>query len=140
MCIRDRYNDAGWINFEQDNFLNQFYLGRAVPGELTHVEFVGLDYSEVAVTRYALSGIKLRLEPKPNIFASAIFNYGRYSAGEFIKVFDGVSGTSAAVTKTIIGVGGELGFITPLGPGRFTAEYNLEETRANFSLHLGYAF
>jgi len=134
------YNDAGWINFEQDNFLNQFYLGRAVPGELTHVEFVGLDYSEVAVTQYALSGIKLRLEPKPNIFASAIFNYGRYRADEFIKVFDGISGTSAAVSKTIIGVGGEFGFITPLGPGRFTAEYNLEETRANFSLHLGYAF
>jgi len=49
------YNDAGWIDFEKDNFLNQFYLGRAVPEELTHVEFVGLDYAEAAVTQYALS-------------------------------------------------------------------------------------
>jgi len=134
------YNDAGWIDFEQDNFLNQFYLGRAVPGELTHVEFVGLDYAELAVTRYALSGIKLRLEPKPNIYASAMFNYGSYKANEFIQVIDRNTITSTAVSKKIIGVGGELGFITPIGPGRFTAEYNLEETRANFSLHLGYAF
>ena len=37
-------------------------------------------------------------------------------------------------------IGGELGFITPLGPGRITAEYNTEQKRANFSLHLGYAF
>ncbi len=134
------YNDAGWIDFERDNFLNQFYLGRAVPGELTHVEFAGLDYAELAVTQYAMSGIKLRLEPKPNIFASAMFNYGKYKANEFIQVIDKNTVTSTAVSKKIIGVGGEFGFITPLGPGRFTAEYNLEETRANFSLHLGYAF
>ena len=134
------YTDAGWIDFEKDNFLNQFYLGRTVPGELTHVEFVGLDYAELTVTSYALSGIKLRLEPKPNIFASVMFNYGKYKADEFVQVIDRATVNSVSVSDKIIGIGGELGFITPLGPGRFTAEYNLEETRANFSLHLGYAF
>ncbi len=134
------YNDAGWIDFEQDNFLNLFYLGRTVPDELTHVEFIGLDYSELAVTSYALSGIKLRLAPKPNIFAAAIFNYGQFKANSFLQVIDEESVISEAISDKIIGVGGELGFITPIGPGRLTAEYNTEQKRANFSLHLGYAF
>lgn len=134
------YNDAGWIDFEQDNYLNLFYLGRTVPGELTHVEFIGLDYAELAVTSYALSGIKLRLNPKPNIYAAAIFNYGQFKANSFLQVIDEETILSEAITDKIIGVGGELGFTTPLGPGRITAEYNTEQKRANFSLHLGYAF
>jgi len=134
------YNDAGWIDFEQDNYLNLFYLGRAVPDELTHVEFIGLDYGELAVTSYAFSGIKLRLAPKPNIFASAMVNYGRFKANSFLQVIEEESITSEAISGNMIGVGGELGFITPIGPGRFTAEYNTEQKRANFSLHLGYAF
>ena len=134
------YNDAGLIDFEKDNYLNQFYLGRTVPGELTHVEFIGLDYGELAVTRYALSGIKMRLEPKPNIFAAAIFNYGQVKANSYLQVIEEETVFTEAINKTIIGVGGEIGFITPLGPGRFTAEYNTTENRANFSLHLGYAF
>jgi len=134
------YNDAGWIDFEADNYLNLFYLGRSVPGELTHVEFIGLDYGELAVTSYAFSGIKLRLQPKPNIYASAIFNYGQFKANSFLQVVEEESVISEAISDKIIGVGGEFGFITPLGPGRFTAEYNTEQKRANFSLHLGYAF
>jgi len=134
------YNDAGLIDFEKDNYLNLFYLGRTVPGELTHVEFIGLDYGELPVTRYALSGVKMRLEPKPNIFAAAIFNYGRIKANSFLQVIEEETVLSEAINKPIIGVGGEIGFITPLGPGRLTAEYNTEEKRANFSLHLGYAF
>lgn len=134
------YNDAGWIDFEANNYLNLFYLGRAVPGELTHVEFVGLDYAEAAVTSYAFSGVKVRLEPKENIFASLMFNYGQYKSKSFLQVVDEETILSRPVTETIIGIGGEFGFITPIGPGRFTAEYNLEELRANFSLHLGYWF
>ncbi|MEM1120042.1 MAG: patatin-like phospholipase family protein [Bacteroidota bacterium] len=134
------YNDAGWIEFEKDNFLNLFYLGRTVPGELTHVEFIGLDYAELPVNRYALSGVKLRLQPKPNIFAAAMFNYGKIRANSFLRVVDEETVLTEAIQKTIVGVGGELGFITPLGPGRITAEYNTQEKRANFSLHLGYAF
>ena len=134
------YNDAGWIDFEADNYLNLFYLGRSVPDELTHVEFIGLDYGELAVTSYAFSGIKLRLAPKPNIFASAIFNYGQFKANSFLQVIEEETVISEAVNGKMIGVGGEFGFITPLGPGRFTAEYNTEQKRANFSLHLGYAF
>jgi len=134
------YNDAGWIDFEQDNYLNLFYLGRTVPGELTHVELIGLDYAEIAVTSYAFSGIKLRVNPKPSIFAAAIFNYGQYKANSFIQVIEEETVISEAISDKIIGVGGELGFITPIGPGRITAEYNTEQKRANFSLHLGYAF
>lgn len=134
------YNDAGWIDFEKDNYLNLFYLGRAIPDELTHVEFVGLDYAELAVTSYAFSGLKLRIEPKKNIFTAILFNYGRFKANPNIQVIDEETIISEALEDEIIGVGGELGFNTPLGPGRITAEYNLTETRANFSLHLGYRF
>ena len=136
----DWYTDAGWIDFEKNNYLNLFYLGRGVPGELTHVEFAGLDYGELAVTSYAFSGIKMRLEPKENIFAAAMINYGKYKAKEFLLVVDEESVLSRSISESILGVGGEIGFITPLGPGRMTAEYNLKENRANFSLHLGYAF
>lgn len=134
------YNDAGYIDFEKDNYLNLFYLGRTVPGELTHVEFIGLDYGEVAVNRYFLSGIKMRLAPKPNIFASAMFNYGQVKANSYLQVIDEETVISETIRKTIIGIGGEIGFITPIGPGRMTAEYNTQEKRANFSLHLGYNF
>ena len=40
----------------------------------------------------------------------------------------------------ILGAGLELGFVSPLGPGRLSAEYNLKESRVNFALHLGYLF
>lgn len=134
------YNDAGWLDFEKDNYLNLFYLGREVPGELTHVEFVGLDYMELPVTAYALSGIKLRLEPKPNIFTSILFNYGYYKADGYLKVVEETTILTESINERIIGLGGEIGFITPLGPGRMTAEYNLDKGRANFSFHLGYLF
>ena len=134
------YNDAGWIDFEQDNYLNLFYLGRAIPDELTHVEFVGLDYVELAVSAYAFSGVKFRLEPKPNIFTSIMFNYGRFETPEHLRIIEGNSILNPSDSGSIIGIGGELGFITPIGPGRATVEYNLNETRLNFSLHLGYLF
>ena len=134
------YNDAGWIDFKENNFLNLFYLGRAIPEELTHIEFAGLDYAELAVTSYAFSGAKLRLEPKPNIFASILLNYGRYKAKEHLRVLEETTFQTEETDGNIIGIGGEFGFITPIGPGRLTAEYNLIETRANFSLHLGYFF
>ncbi|MEM6320981.1 MAG: patatin-like phospholipase family protein [Bacteroidota bacterium] len=132
--------DAGWIGAEQDNFLNLFYLGREVPGELTHTEFIGLDYAELAVTAYALSRIKLRFQPKPNVYTSLMFNYGQYQADSYLRVVEEESNITESLDNDIMGLGGELGFITPLGPGRVTAEYNLLENRTNFSLHLGYAF
>jgi NTE family protein len=134
------YNDAGVIFSEEDNYLNLFYLGRAIPSELTHVEFVGLDFAELPVTAYALTGLKLRYEPKTNIFTSLLFNYGYYETLPYISSLKGNTITTKAVNKKIVGMGGELGFITPIGPGSMTMEYNLEEKRVNFSLHLGYFF
>ncbi len=134
------YNDAGWIDFEKDNYLNLFYLGRNVPGELTHAEFIGLDYMELPVTSYVFSGIKFRTELKSGFFTSLLFNYGRFKVREYIKVNEGTTILTNAAADKIVGMGAEFGLTTSLGPVRMTAEYNLEEKRANFSLHLGYIF
>lgn len=134
------YNDAGYINFETDNYLNLFYLGRSIPGELTHIEFVGLDYTELPVTTFIVSGLKFRAEPKANIFTSLLFNYGYYRVNEFTLVDEDQSTLVPSTKGNLWGIGGEFGWYTPLGPIRATAEYNLKEARANFSLHLGYTF
>ena len=56
------YTDAGTIDFQDietsNSFLNLFFLGRSIPEELSHVEFVGLDYMELPVSSYWLSGVR----------------------------------------------------------------------------------
>lgn len=138
------YNDAGAVRFKSRedsyNHLQLFYLGRSIPEEDRFVEFVGLDYMELPVSSYWLSGVKLRAEVKENIYGSFIFNYGQYKAQTYDRIVEKVVESIPEQTDNIIGAGLELGFVSPLGPGRLSAEYNLKESRVNFALHLGYLF
>ena len=138
------YNDAGAVQFESDNstnnYLNLFYLGRSIPEELSHVEFTGLDYMQMPVSAYWLTGLKLRAEVKENIFGSLLVNYGQYKTKTYERILDESFELVPDQSGDLLGIGLELGFVTPLGPGRFSSEYNLMESRANFALHIGYIF
>ena len=136
--------DAGYIEFESDgdpnNFLSMFYLGRDLPEETSHVEFIGLDYMEIPVSEYWMANVKFRAEFIDNIFTSLLFNYGQYRARDYNIVNDNLVETVPTQVEDIYGVGLELGFVTPIGPGRLGTEYNLKDKNLNFVMHLGYRF
>ena len=136
--------DGGYIEFESDsepnNFLSMFYLGRDLPEEFSHVEFVGLDYMEIPVSEYWMAGVKFRAEFIDNIFTSVLFNYGQYRARNYNIVNDNLVETIPTQIENIYGAGLEFGFVTPIGPGRLGTEYNLKEKNLNFVMHLGYRF
>ena len=138
------YTDAGAVDFQDiepsNSFLNLFFLGRSIPEELSHVEFVGLDYMELPVSSYWLSGVRWRMELKEDVFGSILFNYGQFRAREYDRIFDDTFETVPEMDGDILGLGLEVGFVSPLGPGRFSTEYNLNEQRINVAFHLGYVF
>ena len=138
------YNHAGLVEFREsdlpNNFLNLFYLGRSIPEESSHVEFFGLDYMELPVSSYWLSGLRMRAEVQKNVFGSLLVNYGQYKADTYQRIVEEEIELIPAESDNILGLGLELGFVSALGPGRFSAEYNLNESRVNFALHLGYFF
>ena len=95
---------------------------------------------ELLATTYAFGGLKLRLEPKSNFFASILFNYGYYKLENFLVIDEIVTDEEITQSGAIMGTGIELGMMTRIGPAHFTAEYNILENRTNFTLHLGYVF
>lgn len=138
------YNGAGIVDFREkdlpNNYLNLFYLGRSIPEEVSHIEFFGLDYMELPVSSYWLSGLRFRAEVYENIFGSLLVNYGQYKAETYQRFVDEEIEVIPSLTDEVLGLGLEIGFVSPLGPGRFSSEYNLTEGRINFALHLGYLF
>lgn len=131
---------GGYIRRTENNFLNRFYLGRALPNEISHIEFMGLRYMEMPVSAYAMGQFKLQIEPFKDIFTSLVYNAARYSLKELKE--EGGQITDEVVSKTgyLHGAGIELGWLTRLGPAVFTTEYNFQQDRLNFSLHIGHLF
>ena len=133
------FNDAGWSEFSEENYLYMFYLGRDLPAELNHVPFYGLAFMEQPASKYALSGLKLRFELGTDYFIGLAGNAAwvqtdSFSFGENIQMpFD-------ENEETIWGTALELGTVTRLGPAFFTTEYNFNNQTFNFVFHLGYVF
>lgn len=138
------YNGAGIVEYREkdlpNHFLNLFYLGRSIPEETSHIEFYGLDYMELPVSSYWLTGLRGRAEVFDNVYGSLLVNYGQYKAEAYQRIIDEEAEFIPTTTGDILGLGIEVGFVSPLGPGRFSTEYNLTEGRVNFALHLGYFF
>jgi NTE family protein len=132
--------DGGYIHEVENNFLNRFYLGRAIPNEVTHVESVGLNYMEKPVSAYGQVGLKMQIETLPNIFTSPMFNYTYYQLKSLQVNETGITDEVITEKDSFFGAGIELGWLTVIGPAIITAEYNFSETRMNYSLHLGYVF
>ncbi len=138
------HGDAGITSFDgganANNYLSQFYLGRDIPRELSQVEFVGLDYMEQVASEYWLSGLKLRTEIFSKVYASALLNFGQYKARSYKVIDDGFTLLVPESSDYLLGMGAEVGFVTPAGPGRLGMEYNARNKSMNYVLHLGYLF
>lgn len=132
--------DMGWISGTDHNFLNRFYLGRALPNEETHINFIGLDYMEVPVSAYAIAGIKLRGGLGNSFYLSGLFNYGRYQLKEYEVINQMETDNEIITTDNLLGVGAELGLLSQLGPIKLTAEYNLLNNSMNYTFRLGHVF
>ena len=114
------YNRGGYAEIKERNYINLFYLGRKIPYENQHVNFVGFDYMERLAQRYAFSGIRLQFEPRPNKFISLLYNYGYFELDEHDIVEDQLIDTKSAEKGVISGVGAEIGMLVrQFGPLRF---------------------
>jgi len=132
--------DGGISAYANNNFLSLFYLGRSIPYENNFVEFAGFAYMERPATAYAFSTLKFRFEPKENLFASLITNFGYYDVKNFLVSSETGTTESESSRDRILGSGIELGYMTPLGPIKLDAQYNFYTKRPNFALHMGYVF
>jgi len=135
------YNRGGYAEIKERNYINLFYLGRKIPYENQHVNFVGFDYMERLAQRYAFSGIRLQFEPRPNKFISLLYNYGYFELDDHDIVEDQLIYTKSAEKGVISGVGAEIGMLVrQFGPLRFRGEYNFLTKHGNAYLTIGYAF
>lgn len=132
--------DGGISAYADNSFLNLFYLGRSIPYESNFVEFAGFEYMERPATAYVFSTVKLRFEPKTNIFTTLIANYGMYDVQDFLRASDVGMTMANAQRDYMFGAGLQLGLLTPVGPMKFDAQYNFMTERVNVALHLGYYF
>lgn len=131
---------GGLINYRQRNFINLLYLGRTQPGQDRFFEVYGLRYMEQPVTSFGLMGLGLRLEVGNDNFIGLHTNGGWYTLSDFNLIVEEGVLTRDRTEGIFSGLGLELGSLTPLGPLRFTTEYNIERSRFNFSLHAGTVF
>jgi NTE family protein len=122
--------DAGVFDYEANNFINSFYLGRSLINEITHVPFTGLLYMGEPSTRFVALKSQIRYELKPNIFISGVGNYGATE----------LTIGRRQSTRTLLGGGIELGYKSPLGPVKLTAEYGNIHKKVISYLHIGYYF
>jgi len=132
--------DAAYTRKLENNYLNRYYLGRAMTNERSHVGFAGLRYMEQPVSAFALAQFKLQIEPVTDFFTTLVFNSAFYNL-ENNKIVDGVPTENLIKEKELIyGVGLELGLLTRLGPVSLSSEYNFQINRPNFFLHVGHEF
>jgi NTE family protein len=122
---------VGHAQYQDDHLLQRFYLGREIPENPRFFEVYGLRLTELDVSTFAYGRVQFRTEIGHNNFLGVGYNYG-YTAL--------IENKMVRSEGAFNGLGLELGSITPLGPVRFTAEYNLDFRRFNFSLYAGYRF
>lgn len=132
-------NGAGLVNYQQKTFLNQLYLGREVPSEELFFEVMGLRFMELPVTAFASTGLQMRTRLTRNSFIGLTYNTLWHASSEF-QLLSNAAERGAFSSQWFHGVGLELGALSALGPLRFTAEYNLDIGRFNFSMTAGYRF
>ena len=135
------YNRGGYAEIQNQNYINLFYLGRKIPYETQHVNFVGFDYLEQLANSYAFSGLRLQFEPSHNKFISLFYNYGYFELDEHDVVEDQLISTKSKKEGSMSGIGLEAGILVrQFGPLRVRGEYNIITKNANAYLTVGYAF
>lgn len=122
---------AGLSRVGNNHLLKRFYLGRSVPDNKRFFEVYGYLQSELMATQFGYSRLQLRHRIAKKYFIGLGYNYGKWVLPDENNVEQ---------IGDINGLGLELGNLTPLGPVRLTAEYNIKQNRFNFSFFLGYRF
>ncbi|MEL6972219.1 MAG: patatin-like phospholipase family protein [Bacteroidota bacterium] len=122
---------AGHTQIKQPHFLQQFYLGREIPANNRFYEVYGFRLSELAITTFGYARFQMRAELGENNYLSLGYNYGAYAQ---------IVNEERLLEDDFHGIGVEVGTVTPLGPVRFTAEYNVDFERFNYSFFVGYRF
>lgn len=135
------YNNAGFSQLRQSNYINLFYLGFSIPNQDRFVDFVGFNYMDQLANQYAFTGLKLQWEPSLGYFISLMANYGAFELEPFDLVQEGEVFTKPGQKENMAGVGIELGMLVrQFGPLSFTSEYDLFNNQFNANLKLGYEF
>jgi len=122
---------AGASRINKDHLLQRFYIGRQAPGNPRFFEVYGFQQTELMPSAFGYGRLQLRTQIGQNNYVGLGYNHG------FWKIEDDNTVGSEGL---ISGIGLELGSITPLGPIRFTTEYNVVYERFNFSFFTGYRF
>ena len=122
---------AGYSILQKDHLLQRFYLGRSVPDNTRFFEVYGFQQSELMATQFGYGRLQFRHQLAGKYFIGLGYNYGKWLLQ---------NNDSPDNKGDINGIGLELGSMTPLGPVRFTTEYNVDYNRFNFSFFLGYRF
>jgi len=135
------FNQVGFSQLRQSNYINLFYLGKTLPTQDRFVSFVGFDYMDQLANQYAFSGLKLQWEPTLGYFVSLLANYGAFELQSFDLVQEGQVFTKSGQKEYMAGVGIEFGMLVrQFGPLSLTAEYDIFNKEFNTNLKLGYAF
>lgn len=135
------FNQAGFSQLRQSNFINLFYLGNTIATQDRFVDFVGFDYMDQLANQYAFSGLKLQWEPSLGYFISLLASYGAFELEPFELVQEGEVLTKLGQKENMAGVGVEFGMLVrQFGPLTLTTEYDIFNKEFNTNLKLGYAF
>lgn len=135
------FNQAGFSQLKQSNYINLFYLGNTIATQDRFVDFVGFDYMDQLANQYAFSGLRLQMEPSLGYFVSLLVSYGAFELEPFDLVQEGEILTKPGKKENMAGVGVEFGMLVrQFGPLSLTTEYDLYNKRLNTNLKLGYAF
>lgn len=131
---------GGYTQRVENNYFHRFYLGRALPNEMTHIEFAGLRYMELPVSSFAQLHTKLQVEVAKDIFTSLRFDSGYYELKTNPVEGGVVSNKVDTQSDYLFGLALDLGMKTRFGPISFSTEYNIDLNRLNFILHVGHNF
>jgi hypothetical protein len=135
------FNQAGFSQLRQSNYINLFYLGNTIATQDRFVDFVGFDYMDQLANQYAFTGLKLQWEPTLGYFVSFLASYGAFELESFDLVQEGEIVTKPGQKENMAGIGIEVGMLVrQFGPLSLTTEYDLFNHRLNTNLKLGYAF
>lgn len=135
------FNQAGFSQLRQSNYINLFYLGNTIATQDRFVDFVGFDYMDQLANQYAFTGLKLQLEPSLGYFVSFLASYGAFELEPFELVQEGQVFSKPGQKENMAGVGIEFGMLVrQFGPLSLTTEYDIFNNEFNTNLKLGYAF
>ncbi|MEL6590210.1 MAG: hypothetical protein AAFQ68_09025, partial [Bacteroidota bacterium] len=130
---------AAWSNSSSPQFFQMFFLGRPVPYLAEYINFSGYRHMERPASAFAIGGIRLRGELLSNTFGAIVFNGGYYQQSAYPLGDEGQTLREAESGK-MIGIGTELGYLSPAGPVQINLEYTPDFNRWTMALSLGYVF